>query len=1037
MPSPRRRSLGPLTPPTVNPMSFLKHPRNFPRREPPHHELHVMKDNYNLLMRACERSDVGFYICHATNIHGQVRPSPGRRQRHRHPATQLRVADIVADSCFLSWRPPEDDGSDDGGDSIMNYVVERLEGRKREWVSCSQTVVETKYRCCNLTEGTEYTFRVAAENRFGIGEWAYSEPIIAQNPYNVPGKPNPPQIEENRKDYITVNWAPPKENGGATIEGYWLEVKDTDNIRWRKVQRAPITKPPMAKCDYKMSDVIEGLEYQFRVSAVNAAGTGPHSEPSEPALASDPIFAPTAPGKPDVEDTTDSSIAISWSVPQKLGGTPLLGYILEMMDEITCAWQVASYQTEEARADKKEKAEAAAAAAKSKAEAEAAAKAATEESDFMEAWAKQNGIEEMTKDQKEDALDAFKKKKAKEALGLGDGKKDTSLRKKAVVKNYDEDDFVKETTFTQTGLKKGFRYQFRVKAVNKAGESPFSFSTPPIECRELIEAPLITLDASLKDQVEAHSGSTIRVRATIQARPAGTHKWVFEDGRDLASDVKIESTAETSVLIIPNSNRSHSGKYTLVAKNAGGSRQCACRVLVLDTPSFPQKFEVTGVNKKSVKLQWAMPKLDGGSRISHYVIDKRREDMRAWTRCESAVGGLQYQVHDLIENEQYYFRVSACNSVGQGQFAFTTDPVIVRDPVGISDPPYQLKINKITARTCALSWKAPEFTGNLPITTYQIEILKTTITPEDLYAEEIQDELQEKIAKAKAPKQQTEDSPKVAPDAPTPVRVMDSGIDNVSLCWMQPRKNGPITDYIVMGMKEGSTEWTEFDSTTETRYKVSGIAQGTWTFGVIAINAAGKSEPALLSGINFDGENSPLILGDNRITYEDYLATKPKGGDGSEEPPVRVGKQRRLSKRDLEVWEACNKVVVTDTQYTVKGLTPNSKPSFRVVAINDYGESRSSNVVGPVTCKDDIIFPESKSLASRKSRMETNSTFTPRSPETHSLRLSGSRTTSSFQAVTVSRLTLKSDRLTWSLMRLAATTRATTPSAPPTLLVSV
>ena len=69
--------------------------------------------------------------------------------------------------------------------------------------------------------------------------------------------------------------------------------------------------------------------------------------------------------------------------------------------------------------------------------------------------------------------------------------------------------------------------------------------------------------------------------------------------------------------------------------------------------------------------------------------------MRAWTRCESAVGGLQYQVHDLIENEQYYFRVSAVNSVGQGQFAYTTDPVIVRDPVGISDPPYQLKITLI------------------------------------------------------------------------------------------------------------------------------------------------------------------------------------------------------------------------------------------------------------------------------------------------------------------------------------------------------
>ena len=116
------------------------------------------------------------------------------------------------------------------------------------------------------------------------------------------------------------------------------------------------------------------------------------------------------------------------------------------------------------------------------------------------------------------------------------------------------------------GLTPGKKYKFRVKAVNKAGESPFSFATAPIECRELIEAPMITLDAGLKDQFEIHSGSTIRIRANIEARPAASHKWVFEDGKDLAKEAQIESTDGTSVLVIPNANRSHSGKYTLIAK---------------------------------------------------------------------------------------------------------------------------------------------------------------------------------------------------------------------------------------------------------------------------------------------------------------------------------------------------------------------------------------------------------------------------------------------------------------------------------------
>ena len=147
-------------------------------------------------------------------------------------------------------------------------------------------------------------------------------------------------------------------------------------------------------------------------------------------------------------------------------------------------------------------------------------------------------------------------------------------------------------------------------------------------------------------------------------------------------------------------------------------------MVVYDTPSMPISLEVLGVNKKSVKLAWSPPKLDGGARITHYVVDKRREDMRAWTRCSSNVGSNSHQVHELIENEKYFFRVSAVNSIGQGEFVYTQDVIVVRDPITVPDPPYQLKIKKVTARTCSLTWKAPEFTGNLPIKTYRIEMLR-------------------------------------------------------------------------------------------------------------------------------------------------------------------------------------------------------------------------------------------------------------------------------------------------------------------------
>ena len=58
-----------------------------------------------------------------------------------------------------------------------------------------------------------------------------------------------------------------------------------------------------------------------------------------------------------------------------------------------------------------------------------------------------------------------------------------------------------------------------------------------------------------------------------------------------------------------------------------------------------------------------------------------------------------------------------------------------------------------------------------------------------------------------------------------------------------------------------------------------------------------------------------------------------------------------------DMWEVCNKYVVTNNEFTVTGLTPGSKPLFRIVAVNEFGESRYSNIVGPITCKDDIVFP--------------------------------------------------------------------------------
>jgi titin len=88
---------------------------------------------------------------------------------------------------------------------------------------------------------------------------------------------------------MLVSWTPPLDNGGSPITGYWLEKREEGGAYWSRVSRAPITKVGLKSVEFNVPRLIEGVKYQFRAMAINAAGIGPPSEPSDPAVAGDPI----------------------------------------------------------------------------------------------------------------------------------------------------------------------------------------------------------------------------------------------------------------------------------------------------------------------------------------------------------------------------------------------------------------------------------------------------------------------------------------------------------------------------------------------------------------------------------------------------------------------------------------------------------------------------------------------------------------------------------------------------------------------------
>lgn len=133
-----------------------------------------------------------------------------------------------------------------------------------------------------------YQFRIKAENKYGVSDGCDSEKVQLRDPFGLPGPPRNPKIIAATATTMTLTWDPPLDNGGSTIQGYWLEKRERGAVYWGRVNRAPVTKPAVKGLQYTVLKLIEGTEYQFRIAACNAAGVGPHSEATECRFAVDP-----------------------------------------------------------------------------------------------------------------------------------------------------------------------------------------------------------------------------------------------------------------------------------------------------------------------------------------------------------------------------------------------------------------------------------------------------------------------------------------------------------------------------------------------------------------------------------------------------------------------------------------------------------------------------------------------------------------------------------------------------------------------------
>ena len=98
-------------------------------------------------------------------------------------------------------------------------------------------------------------------------------------------------------------------------------------------------------------------------------------------------------------------------------------------------------------------------------------------------------------------------------------------------------------------------------------------------------------------------------------------------------------------------------------------------------PGPPIDVEVGEVTKDSAVVTWKAPEDDGGSPITGYVVERSLAASARWLRVnKQAVAELKLKVEELVEDNEYIFRVIAENKVGPGEPSQPSKPVMARYP---------------------------------------------------------------------------------------------------------------------------------------------------------------------------------------------------------------------------------------------------------------------------------------------------------------------------------------------------------------------
>nr|XP_040219909.2 twitchin isoform X7 [Anopheles coluzzii] len=911
------------------------------------------------------RDDSGMYTLIVKNECGEYSASANVTvlDKPAPPEGPLRITNITTEGCRLEWKLPKDDG----GSPITHYVIEKMDMSRGTWTNAGMSTSLVN-EISRLIHNKRYSFRVKAVNEIGESEpLDCSHPIVAKNDYEEPSQPPKPEVRDWDANSVTIGWNPPKSDGGATITEYIVQKKEKDSPYWSNAGRVPGIKR-----DLQIPDLATETEYEFRVIAVNAAGESEPSDATDAVLTRSRFIAPkivtpmrdmvvkaglifhldinftgepvpevvwTLNGKPVqtdkrttmtalghhtivhtvncnrgdsgtyklvvsnssgtdegsfnltvldrpdppqgptvYEEITEKSVTISWKPPLDNGGSELTGYVVEKKDLThgggwvpAVAYVSPKYtHTVVPRLNKGNKYEFRVMAENLQGRSDGlmSAHPVVAKDQFVVPGPPtkpdiiDSGYEQITLSWKPPISDGGSR-----ISGYIIERRDLATGRWIQANKYP----VPNIEYTDTGVIKGHQYEYRVSAVNQAGQGNPSDSSVKCWARPMQQAPALNMDSFSKRTIKVRAGEPIVITIPLVGAPLPTVEW-SRAGTKIpeTSRVSIDTNMEQTVFRVDNSNRNDSGTYKIKAANQYGEDVKEFEVIVVDRPQPPKYVSGLETTQDSVTLNWDAPSDDGGSEITGYSIEYKEFPSDNWKMVYGTVPRCSHTVKHLTENHEYVFRVRAENIYGASE-PTESKPISPKSP----DPPEPVDkptVADYTPSSCTITWRPPRVQTR-PVVGYYVEkrergtgewvqvnnypTTNTTYTIPDLmegfrYEFRVKTVNEVGVSKPSEPTDPiTASHQRKRPNQPDPPSIDKITRNSVNLSWRTLRRDAKekIRGYIVQYRVKDDEKWVDANAPTELiadqAYRVENLEEGKeYQFRLIAVNEIGQSEPS-------------------------------------------------------------------------------------------------------------------------------------------------------------------------------------------------